>query len=56
MDNNLFDHIVLSIKEAGAIKRDEIQASRITDLNLPDSKEVPKKMELTPTEFSKIFM
>jgi putative transcriptional regulator len=56
MDNNLFDHIVLSIKEAGAIKRDEIQASRITDLNLPDSKGVPKKMELTPTEFSEIFM
>jgi putative transcriptional regulator len=56
MDNSLFDHLVLSIKEAGAIKRDEIHASRITDLNLPDSKEVPKKMELTPIEFSDIFM
>ena len=52
MDNNLFDHLVLSIKEAGAIKRDEIQASRITDLKLPDSKAVCEKMGLTQAEFS----
>ena len=28
MDNNLFDDLVASIKEAGAIKRNEIKASR----------------------------
>lgn len=28
MNNKLFDHLVLSLKEAGAIKRDEIQASQ----------------------------
>ncbi|MEC8057573.1 MAG: transcriptional regulator, partial [Pseudomonadota bacterium] len=28
MDNNLFDDLVASIKEAGAIKREEVKASR----------------------------
>ena len=28
MDNNLFDDLVASIKEAGTIKRNEVQASR----------------------------
>jgi len=52
MDNKLFDHLVLSLKEAGAIKRDEIQASQATDLRLPDSKAVREKMRLTQAEFS----
>ena len=48
MDKNLFDHLVLSIKEAGAIKHDEILASWITALRLPAYKAVPEKMKLTP--------
>ena len=43
MDNNLFDDLVASIKEAGAIKRNEIKASRVTELELPDIKEVREK-------------
>ncbi len=39
MDNNLFDDLVASIKEAGAIKRNELKASRVTELELPDIKE-----------------
>jgi putative transcriptional regulator len=31
MDNNLFDDLVASIKEAGAIKRKEVKASRVTE-------------------------
>ena len=38
-DNNLFHDLVTSIKEAGAIKRSDIQASRVTKLELPDIKE-----------------
>ena len=34
MDNNLFDQLVLSIKEAGAIKSGEVQANRIKNLRL----------------------
>ena len=47
MDNNLFDDLVSSIKEAGAIKRKEVQASRVTELELPDIKEVREKMGLS---------
>lgn len=36
MDKNLFNDLVSSIKEAGAIKREDIQASQITKLELPD--------------------
>ena len=51
MDNNLFDDLVASIKEAGAIKRNEIKASRVTELELPDIKEVREKTGLTQAEF-----
>ena len=43
MDNNLFDDLVSSIQETGAIKHKEIQASRVTELELPDIKEVREK-------------
>ena len=52
MDNNLFDDLVASIKEAGAIKRNEIKASRVTELELPDIKEVREKTGLTQSEFA----
>ena len=52
MDNNLFDDLVASIKEAGAIKRNEMKASRITELEFPDIKEVREKTGLTQTEFA----
>jgi hypothetical protein len=47
MDNNLFDDLVASIKEAGAIKREEVKASRVTELELPDIKEVCEKTGLS---------
>ena len=52
MDNNLFDSLVSSIKEAGSIKRKEIQASRVIELRLLDIKEVRKKTGLSQVEFS----
>ena len=52
MDNNLFDDLVASIKEAGAIKRNEMKASRVTELELPDIKEVREKTGLTQAEFA----
>ena len=52
MDNSLFDDLVSSIKEAGAIKRKEIQASQTTQLELPDVKEVREKMGLSQVEFA----
>ena len=52
MDNSLFDDLVASIKEAGAIKRNEIKASRVTELELPDIKEVREKTGLIQAEFA----
>lgn len=52
MDNNLFYDLVASIKEAGVIKRDEMKASRMTELELPDIKEVREKIGLTHAEFA----
>ena len=52
MDNTLFDDLVASIKEAGAIKRKEIKISRVTQLELPDIKEVWEKTELSQSEFA----
>ncbi len=52
MDNNLFDDLVSSIKEAGAIKRQEIQASRVMELELPNIKEVREKTGLSQVEFA----
>jgi putative transcriptional regulator len=51
MDNNLFDDLVASIKEAGAIKRKEVKASRVTELELPDIKEV-RETGLSQNEFA----
>jgi len=44
--------LVASIKEAGAIQRNEIKASRVTELKLPDIKEVREKTGLTQAEFA----
>lgn len=52
MDNNLFDDLVASIKEAGAIKRNEMKASQVTELELPDIKEVREKTGLTQAELN----
>lgn len=52
MDSNLFDDLVASIKEAGAIKRNEIKASRVTELKLPEIKEVREKTGLTQAKFA----
>jgi hypothetical protein len=43
---------LLSIKEAGAIKRKEVKASRVTELELPDIKEVREKTGLSQNEFA----
>lgn len=52
MANNLFDELIASIKEARAIKRNEVKTSRVTELTLPNIKEVREKTGLSQTEFS----
>ncbi len=43
MDNNLFDDLVASIKEAGAIKRNEMKESRGLSLNYQILKKYVRK-------------
>ena len=52
MDTQLFDGLVSSIQEAGAIKRREKLASRTFKLELPDVKTVREKTGLSQTEFA----
>lgn len=52
MDTQLFDDLVSSIQEAGAIKRREKSASRTFKLELPDVKTVREKTGLSQTEFA----
>ncbi len=47
MNNNLFDDLVVSIKEASAIKCNGIKAQRVTELELHNTKEVREKTGLT---------
>lgn len=52
MDNNLLDDLIASIKEASTIKRKGVKASRVTELELPNIKEVIEKTGLSQNEFS----
>lgn len=52
MDSKLFDDLVGSIKEAGAIHRGEAQASRMFDVELPNVKLVREKTGLSQVEFA----
>lgn len=52
MDNHLFDDLVASIHEEWAIKHKKTQASRVTELQLPDIKEVREKTELSQRKFA----
>jgi putative transcriptional regulator len=44
MDNNLFDDLVASIKEAGAIKRKEVKQAELQNSNYLILKKYEKKL------------
>ena len=52
MDNQLFDELLASIKEAGAISRGELEPSRTFTYEIPDIKAIRKKTGLTQAEFA----
>ena len=52
MDNQLFDELLASIKEAGAISRGELKPSRTFTYEIPDIKAIRKKTGLTQAEFA----
>ncbi len=43
MDNSLFDDLKQSLKEAAAIRRNELTPSRVTEIHAPDAKSISAK-------------
>lgn len=52
MDKHLFDELVLSIKEAGAIARGEIEPIRTFTLDKQDIKAIRQKTSLSQNQFA----
>jgi putative transcriptional regulator len=54
MDDNLFDDLVESIKQAGAIKRGEIPYSRIHSIDSLEVKNIREKIHFSQREFASL--
>ena len=52
MEDKLFEELMQSVREAGAIVREEAPPSRVTTLSIPDVKLVPESLGLAQKEFS----
>ena len=52
MNKRDFDKLVVSVKEAGKIRRGEMKASRVFDLKPTDIKTVRSKLNLSQSEFA----
>lgn len=52
MKDELFDELVASIREAGAIHRGEQKPSRVFKVEKPDTKAIRSAMGLTQTQFA----
>jgi putative transcriptional regulator len=54
MNNDDFDNLVQSIRQAGAIRRGETKPSRVTELNLVDVKRVRRRLKKSQAEFAQM--
>lgn len=52
MEDELFEELMQSVREAGAIVRGEAQSSRVTTLSTPDVKSLRESLGLSQKEFS----
>ncbi len=52
MKDELFNELVTSLREAGAIMRGEMEASRVFQVENPDARQIRKQMALTQTQFA----
>ena len=52
MKDELFNDLVTSVREAGAIMRGEMKPSRVFKVENPDAKQIRKQMALTQTQFA----
>lgn len=54
MDNLLFDDLKQSLKEAVAIRRNELAPGRVTEMQAPDAKSIRAKVGLSQSEFAQL--
>ncbi|MCV6611975.1 MAG: helix-turn-helix domain-containing protein [Amphritea sp.] len=54
MDSNLFDELVTSVEQAGAIRRDEIAPSRIFEFSAMDVKAIRESTGRTQEAFAQM--
>ena len=54
MKDELFDELVQSVREMGAIRRGEVQPARVTELSIPDVKEVRENLGFSQAEFARV--
>ena len=54
MDKKLFDELVGSIKEAGAIKHGRKKAARKTEIKPPDVRKIREKAGLSQSQFARM--
>ncbi|MBS4098481.1 MAG: helix-turn-helix domain-containing protein [Sulfuricella sp.] len=54
MDKTLFDDLTQSLKEAAAIRRNELAPSRVTEIHAPDAKAIRAKIGLSQSEFAQL--
>ena len=52
MKDELFNELVASVREGGAILRDEVEAARITDFDDPDVAAIREEYGLSQTKFA----
>ena len=53
MNDELFDELVQSVREGGAILRGEVPASRRTEIAFPDVKKLRESRGLSQTQFAR---
>ena len=53
MNDELFDELLQSVREMGAITRGETEPARVTELATPNVKEVREKMGFSQEEFAR---
>ena len=53
MRDELFQELLQSVREMGAITRGEAEPSRVTELAVPDVKQVREKLGLSQKEFAR---
>ncbi len=54
MDDTLFDDLKQSLKEAAAIRHNELTPSRVTEMHAPDAKSIRTKIGLSQSEFAQL--